>query len=291
MTQHMSGYPPPQESGAQSTTDVARDEAVGVGHQASHAGSEVAHTATDQAKEVTAEARKQAKDLLDQGLGQVRGQASNGQHRAAGQLRSLADELREMSDKADQSGMAGDLVRQVADKAQRVSSWLEDREPGDVLDEVHSFARRRPGMFLLGAAVAGVVTGRLTKGAVAAQSDSSNGSQHVDTYHPPPGTEAPSPGPDYGQHAAPGSEPGGHGDPGPGYAGPGYGFGYGDPGPGYGDPRPGYGDPGPGYDVPAPQPGPAYRAPVPPRDPALADPRDDEYGTGGSAYPPGQVRP
>ena len=232
MTHDMGGYPSPHGTGvvppdAQSKTDVARDEAVDVGRQAGHAGSQVAHTATDQAKEVTAEARKQAKDLLDQGLEQVRGQASDGQHRAAGQLSSLADELREMSDKADQSEMAGDLVRQVADKAQSVATWLEDREPGDVLDEVRSFARRRPGMFLIGAAVAGVVAGRLTKGAVAAQSDSSNGSQDLDTYYAPPVTAAPPPGPGYGQQAVPGS----------------------------------------------------------------GDPRYDEYGTGASAYPPGQVRP
>ena len=281
MTQDMSGYPPPYGTGVvppdpPSKTDTARDEAADVGRQAGRAASQVAHTATDQAKEVTAEARKQAKDLLDQGLGQVRDQASDGQHRAAGQLRSLADELREMSDKANQSGMAGGLVQQVADKAQSVATWLEDREPDDVLDEVRSFARRRPGMFLLGAAVAGVVAGRLTKGAVAAQSDSSNGSQHLDTYYAPPVAAAPPPGAGHGQQATPSWD-----------AGMG---GYGDSGSGYVGPSPGHGGSGPGYVSPAPQPGPPYGAPVPPPDPARGDPRYDEYGSGGSAYPR-QVRP
>ena len=44
------------------------------------------------------------------------------------------------------------------------ASWLEQREPADLLDEVRNFARRRPGTFLIGAAVAGLAAGRLTRG-------------------------------------------------------------------------------------------------------------------------------
>lgn len=54
---------------------------------------------------------------------------------------------------------------------------LQNREPAELLDEVRSFARRKPGLFLLGAAAAGVLAGRLTRGIQAAHSDSSgNGS-------------------------------------------------------------------------------------------------------------------
>jgi hypothetical protein len=42
--------------------------------------------------------------------------------------------------------------------------WLDSHGPDEVLDEVRSFARRRPGTFLLIAAGAGVVLGRLTRG-------------------------------------------------------------------------------------------------------------------------------
>ena len=50
---------------------------------------------------------------------------------------------------------------------------MQAREPGYLVDQVRAYARRRPGMFLLGAAVAGVVAGRLTTGVVAAHKDSS----------------------------------------------------------------------------------------------------------------------
>jgi hypothetical protein len=59
--------------------------------------------------------------------------------------------------------MATDLAQQAADRAGQLASWLQDREPGDLLDEVSRFARRRPGMFLALAAGAGVIAGRLTR--------------------------------------------------------------------------------------------------------------------------------
>jgi hypothetical protein len=53
---------------------------------------------------------------------------------------------------------------------------LQNREPAELLEEVRSFARRKPGLFLLGAAAAGVLAGRLTSGVKAAHSD--NGSSN-----------------------------------------------------------------------------------------------------------------
>ena len=52
------------------------------------------------------------------------------------------------------------------------ANWLQNREPADLLEEVRRFARRKPGVFLLGAAAAGVLAGRLTNGVRAAHTDS-----------------------------------------------------------------------------------------------------------------------
>ena len=49
---------------------------------------------------------------------------------------------------------------------------LDGREPSQILDDVRAFARRRPGAFLLGALAAGVVAGRITRGAKESQSSS-----------------------------------------------------------------------------------------------------------------------
>jgi hypothetical protein len=149
-------------------SDVARDEAADVGNSAVEAGSHVAQSATDQAKQVVSETGRQARDLLGEAKGQVREQASTQQHQAAQQLRAVADELSEMTAKGGQSGLATQVAQEAAERVRGVASWLDQREPGDLLDGVRDFARRHPGTFLVGAAAAGVVAGRLTRGLTSA---------------------------------------------------------------------------------------------------------------------------
>ena len=179
--------PPPATtagSGSQSTTeraqetkDVALDEAKNVGQTATQAGNQVAATATDQAREVAQETQRQAKDLLDQGRTQLREQAVTQQQKAAQGLSSLATELRSLADGTSSGapGPARDLLQQASSSVENFASMLQNREPAELLDEVRAFARRKPGMFLLGAAVAGVLAGRLTSGVKAAHSDSTSG--------------------------------------------------------------------------------------------------------------------
>ena len=148
-----------------------------MGRTAADAGRHVAGTATEQAANVVDEVKAQSRDLLGEVRGQVQGQARNGHQKATDGVRALAQELREMADGGQQSGTASEIARQVADRGDRLATWLGDREPGDLVEEVRSFARRRPWAFLAGAALAGVVAGRLTRGAV--------DSAHADTRPSP----------------------------------------------------------------------------------------------------------
>jgi hypothetical protein len=159
-----------------STKDVAADEAKNVGQTAAQAGSQVASVATDQAKEVAYETQRQAKDLLDQGRTQVRSQVVSQQQKAGQGLSSLAQELRALADGSSQGapGPARDLLQQASSSVESFASMLQNREPTELLDEVRRFARRKPGLFLLGAAAAGVLAGRLTSGVKAVHSDTSS---------------------------------------------------------------------------------------------------------------------
>ncbi|GAB1516089.1 hypothetical protein JCM33774_81320 [Actinophytocola sp. KF-1] len=150
-------------------TGTARDEAAGVARTAQQSGGQVASTAGEQASRVASEATAQARDLLKEGRGQLTEQAREGQRKAAGGLRTLSDQLQQMAERSEGQGMAHEVVRQAADRTRGVASWLEEREPGDLLGEVRRFARRKPGLFLAGAALAGVVVGRLTRGIVDAE--------------------------------------------------------------------------------------------------------------------------
>jgi hypothetical protein len=183
----MGGYEPPRvygepdtgpalEPDSSSKTDVAKDQAAQVGQSAKESGQQVASKAADEAKNVTAEARRHAKDLTKEASSQAQQQAAIGKDKAASSLHSLGDELRSMATQGGQSGPVTDLAHEAAAKVTDLASWLEQRDPGALLEEVRSLARRKPGTFLLGAAAAGILAGRLTRGVVQANKDDSSDS-------------------------------------------------------------------------------------------------------------------
>ncbi len=153
-----------QTSSASGTVAEAKSQAGSLGQGAAEAGQHVAAVTKDQVQNVIAEAGTRANDLLRDVRGELREQAATQQQRLAQGLHALADELHSMSRHAEQPGLAADLTRQGARRSQEVAHWLETREPGNVIEELKTFARRRPGMFLLAAAGAGLVAGRLTRG-------------------------------------------------------------------------------------------------------------------------------
>lgn len=190
------------------TTDQsARDRAQDAASTAADEGKHVAGTAKQEAGAVAAEAANQARSVLADAMSQVTAQSKEQKDRLAGTLRTLGDDLESMAGNGT-PGMATDLARQVSERARAFSSQLENREPGELLDDVRRFARQRPGSFLLGALAAGVVVGRLARGAAdgiaAAQADGpvtpavpptggSPTSTLGETYVPSPSTEAGAP--------------------------------------------------------------------------------------------------
>lgn len=140
-------------------------EASTVASSAAEAGKDVAGVAKEEAGTVAREAKSQAKDLFRQTQDELRDQAAHQQERVAGGLRSLGDELEQMAG-ASTGGTAGDVARQLAERSRSVAGWLDERDPGSLLSEVKSYARRNPGTFIAAAALAGVLTGRLTRALV-----------------------------------------------------------------------------------------------------------------------------
>lgn len=141
--------------------------------EAGAAGHRVADTAKQEARSVASEAKFQVRKLADRVGGEVRSQASTQQHRAAGGIRDVGSQFSEMAATTTSSGVARDLVETVGARADSVASWLDQREPQDLVEEVKRFARRRPGVFLAVAAGVGVVIGRLTR-SLATPSDSTD---------------------------------------------------------------------------------------------------------------------
>jgi hypothetical protein len=287
MTRHTSGPetagPPidptmrdPSGTSEQPTTQVARDEAAQVGRTGVEAGRNVVGTAAEQAGEVAHEARRQAKDMVEQVRGQATEQVRTGQQKAADGLRAFAAELNEMAGGGDRHGPASDLAAQAAGRIEAAADWLGRREPRDLLEEVRGFARRRPGTFLIGAALAGVLAGRLTRGAVDASRDTGGGGT---AGYGTSGAEAlPPPAPGPYPPGVPGAVPGGPPPYEPGVGGPGGGGQVAPGGPAYPPPPPAQ-HPGPGP-VPA-GPGVPGTASPPRSAPRHAlDPQDTPAGGG-----------
>jgi hypothetical protein len=215
------------------------NEAVEQGKQAA---GDLAQTAAGHAQDVTQEAVKQARDLVGEARSHVSSQVGDQHQNLVANLRSLSSELGSMAGSSEHSGTATELVGQARDRVESMANWLDGRSPNEILDDVRTFARRRPGTFLVGALAAGVVAGRMTRGAVAAHTEDS-GSPATGTTQPTPAAASttPEPPPVTDPYAAPAS----------GASAAGYGMGgsYGQPG--YG--QPGYGQPGYGQQPPTEQ--------------------------------------
>lgn len=198
---------------ASSRKEAAKDEAADVARTAAGSAQNVAQTAKDEAANVAHEAKSNAQDLLYQAKSGLTSEAATQQKKAAEGMRNISGQLHSMASAPDQQGMASDLVRQAAERTSSIATWLENREPGDLLNEVQRFARNRPGTFLLLAAGAGVLAGRLTRGLSAGAPDSApstgsgaagqfSGTAYADQYSqpyqaggtvPPPPVQLPGP--------------------------------------------------------------------------------------------------
>ena len=165
------------------TPQTTADQAGAVGHETKQAAGDVAQTAGQEAKQVGREAQDQVRQLWGQTRRDLTDQASTQQTRVAGSLRELADQLGTMAGAADQDGMARGLVDDVARRAGDAATWLDQRDPGSLLEEARSFARQRPGTFLAIAAGVGVLAGRLSRSLVdeARDSDDSSGASYRTT--------------------------------------------------------------------------------------------------------------
>jgi hypothetical protein len=172
MTNHQADVDGPSVAGV---ADTARDEAGQLKETSADAARQVAETVKEKASEVTSDAGEQARRLAAQTRDELVGQAGQQKERAVSGLRAVGDELRGMAEHG-QSGLATQLARQGADLTNQAADFLQKHEPGELLDELRGYARRKPGTFLLAAVAAGVVAGRLTRALAGGSTGSTNGS-------------------------------------------------------------------------------------------------------------------
>ncbi|MFF7853878.1 hypothetical protein [Streptomyces sp. NPDC007904] len=155
-------------TGSGSTGEKVKAETSATAGQAKEAAAQVAGTAAEQAKAVVGEARQQAGTVIDDLRSRAMNEADGQTRRAAGTLRQWADDLAGLADNAKNDSPARSLASQAADRSHRAADYLEKQGVEGLVSDLQGFARRRPGAFLGGALVAGLVAGRLAKAAGAA---------------------------------------------------------------------------------------------------------------------------
>jgi hypothetical protein len=134
---------------------------------------DLAGTVRSQADQVKGELAGQARGMLAETQGQLQAQADLQAARLAGALFQVGNQAVALSQGRPEA--AGPLV----DYAEQAATWLDDRasyieERGleGLATDVVDFARRRPAVFLAGAAVVGFGVGRLLRsGAVTGDGD------------------------------------------------------------------------------------------------------------------------
>jgi len=168
------------QSSTGSKAAVAADESKRVGSAAVGATQGVAQEAKTQASNVMGEAKDHLSSLVDQTKQEVRTQMDTRSQQAVTGLQTLSRQLTALKEgRIEEAGRMQDIIGDVQERVQRYAQSVQDRGPSAMADDMTDFARRRPMVFLVGAALGGFAIGRLVRaGAMSGgvHNGSSNGS-------------------------------------------------------------------------------------------------------------------
>ena len=158
-----------------STAGAARSAGRDVASSAAEQGQQVATAAVTQARDLAGTAREeaaqvgeelseQARSLLEETRGQLQDQAQTQVERLSETLRRFGAQGQALAEgRPSQAGPLPAYVRDAAGRLEQLADDVDTRGVEGLVDDLQSFARRRPGVFLLGAAAVGFGVGRLIR--------------------------------------------------------------------------------------------------------------------------------
>jgi hypothetical protein len=133
---------------------MAETNGGGVSDQAQQAAADVQERGKEKAQQVTAQARSKLREQVDQRSTQAGRQAKG----AAGDVRTVAQELRNQGRDAPAR-----FAEQAAERVERAGGWLEESDGDRILRDVEDFGRRNPWAVVAGGLALGFVASRLLK--------------------------------------------------------------------------------------------------------------------------------
>lgn len=172
--------PPAVPAGEQGIAETVEDRASDLSHTSVRPRRQGSGIAGEEPSRVAAGAGRQGRDLLRQAQDQLGTHVDHGQQRLAAGLVSLSDDLHSMAD--GHVGVSASVAYQAGSRIRAAGQWLNSRKPSEVADKVQFPARRKPTVYLVLAAGAGLVTGRLT-GRRKHASSGDSGTARVQDHH------------------------------------------------------------------------------------------------------------
>jgi|SRR5215213_5204984 len=152
----------------------AREAAGTVTNEMTERASELKDTAAEHAGAVASEAKDQARNVMDQTRSEVGRQLDEQGRRMGEAVRQASQQLQSMAGSSE-PGMVTDITRQLGDGLANVARTVEQDGVQGIADDLRSFARRQPGLFLAGAGIAGFLVARLLRSGAMSASSGSDG--------------------------------------------------------------------------------------------------------------------
>jgi F0F1-type ATP synthase membrane subunit b/b' len=146
-------------------TTTTKEVSVAIGQQTSPPDGSAVEQAQEKVQEVGHQAQQQAQKVAGQARDRIRGQVDQRSTQAgeqiagqAGDMRTVADQLREQGkDKPAQ------LAEQAARQAERMASYLKESGPERMLGDAERLARQRPWAVVAGGIALGFAASRFLK--------------------------------------------------------------------------------------------------------------------------------
>jgi hypothetical protein len=187
---------------AREAASTGQEQAREVASTAGEQARSIASTTQGEAAEVMRGAGEQARRLAGDARQELRSQADAQVDRLAQGLNDVSRQLRSMGEHGE-PGPVSDLARDAAVRTQQMAERLRGGGVDQVVGQLRSVGRNRPGLFLLGAFGVGLITGRVVRNL--AQEPGGNGSSdtssttgvatpHHQMVPSPPTASAPSEG-------------------------------------------------------------------------------------------------
>ncbi len=126
---------------------------------------DVAEQGRQQSQQLARQARQQASELANRGTEQLKSQLANQKHDASQRMTPIQTALRESAQQLRKQGQGsvGHYADRTADQLERFSGYLRETEVDEIMEEVRSFARRRPALFVGSAVALGFLGTRFLK--------------------------------------------------------------------------------------------------------------------------------